>query len=126
MNERDLSLDDPDTLTRGEWAALAAAPPPETRSPVTLSAVAEALSVRPGWQAKGACRDGHTRMFFPGKGASQDEAKAVCAVCPVREPCLEWALATREPYGIWGGVSERGRKRMLAGRRAAVKLAAAS
>jgi WhiB family redox-sensing transcriptional regulator len=51
-------------------------------------------------------------LFFPERGASTKEAKAVCAACTVRETCLEYALAHGEKHGIWGGKSERERRRI--------------
>ena len=64
------------------------------------------------WQFNAACREADTRIFFhpPGeRGAvheARDEAaKVVCARCPVREACLQFALAANEPYGVWGGLT---------------------
>ena len=57
--------------------------------------------------------------FFPEKGGSTRQAKAVCLMCPVREVCLEYALDNEERHGIWGGVSERERRRMVKERGAA-------
>jgi WhiB family redox-sensing transcriptional regulator len=51
-------------------------------------------------------------LFFPERGASTKEAKAVCQGCVVREDCLEYALANGEKFGIWGGLSERERRRI--------------
>lgn len=51
-------------------------------------------------------------LFFPERGASTEEAKAVCAGCAVREQCLEFALTNGEKFGIWGGLSERERRRI--------------
>jgi WhiB family redox-sensing transcriptional regulator len=65
------------------------------------------------------CAQTDPEAFFPDKGESTRPAKKVCAACPVRPPCLDWALATREPHGVWGGLSERERRGLLAGRRAA-------
>ena len=50
--------------------------------------------------------------FFPEKGGSTREAKRVCATCEVREECLEYALANDERFGIWGGMSERERRKL--------------
>ena len=63
------------------------------------------------WQRYGACLDHDPELFFPigdaGQAVSQlDEAKAVCAGCPVRCLCLEWALLAGINYGVWGGMSE--------------------
>ncbi|HLI54065.1 MAG TPA: WhiB family transcriptional regulator [Acidimicrobiales bacterium] len=66
------------------------------------------------WQARAACRGPHTSLFFPpshferkeDKELRESQAKAICATCPVRKPCLEYALRIREPHGIWGGLNE--------------------
>ncbi|WP_328303570.1 WhiB family transcriptional regulator [Streptomyces sp. NBC_00435] len=69
------------------------------------------------WQSLAACRGlGSTRFFHPAgeRGEDRDErdaaAKLVCAGCPVREACLEHALRTREPFGVWGGLTEEERR----------------
>jgi WhiB family redox-sensing transcriptional regulator len=76
------------------------------------------------WQAEGACRGLDTEMFFhpdnergPRRAGREAAAKAVCATCPVMRECAEHALRVREPYGIWGGLSESERDEILAGRR---------
>jgi WhiB family transcriptional regulator, redox-sensing transcriptional regulator len=107
---------DTETLTRGEWLALTAEAPVAAPSPA-LAAVAEALTARPGWQAQANCRDLDTRQFFPGRGDPTEGAKAVCRGCVVREACLEFALAGNEKFGIWGGLSDRERRRVKARRR---------
>jgi len=63
------------------------------------------------WQVDALCAQTDPEMFFPEKGGSTRDAKAVCAVCDVRTRCLEYALANDERYGIWGGLSERQRRR---------------
>ena len=52
------------------------------------------------------------QAFFPEKGGSTREAKRVCATCEVREECLQYALANDERFGIWGGLSERERRKL--------------
>ena len=69
------------------------------------------------WRQKGACRGLDPSIFYPVSEEDAGEAKAVCAECPVREPCLEWALANREQDGVWGGATERERRRMIRQRR---------
>jgi WhiB family redox-sensing transcriptional regulator len=64
------------------------------------------------WQAKANCMGVDPDLFFPDRGGSQKEAKEVCRNCVVREDCLEYALANGEQFGIWGGESERGRRRI--------------
>ena len=56
-------------------------------------------------------------LFFPERGASTKEAKEVCRGCVVREDCLEYALVNRVEHGVWGGASERQRRRILKARR---------
>ena len=76
------------------------------------------LHVEEFWQVKAACRGPHATMFFPPthferkdeKESRERRAKAICAACPVRKPCLEYALRIREPHGIWGGLNELERK----------------
>lgn len=67
------------------------------------------------WQEAAICRQADPELFFPGgtTGAAVAEiqrAKAVCARCPVRRPCLAYALATRQEFGIWGGRDENERR----------------
>ena len=64
------------------------------------------------WRKDAACRDTDPDLFFPERGASTREAKEVCRGCVVRENCLEYALANGEKFGIWGGLSERERRRL--------------
>lgn len=69
------------------------------------------------WQERALCAQTDPESFFPEKGGSTREAKRVCTTCEVRTECLEYALAHDERFGIWGGLSERERRRV---RRAAV------
>jgi WhiB family redox-sensing transcriptional regulator len=69
------------------------------------------------WQSKAACRGLEATIFYPDPEEDGSEAKAVCSVCPVRQPCLEWALSNREKEGVWGGATERERRRILRQRR---------
>ena len=64
------------------------------------------------WQMQANCLGVDPDLFFPERGASTKEAKAVCRGCQVREDCLEYALANGEKFGIWGGLSERERRRI--------------
>lgn len=64
------------------------------------------------WQERALCAQTDPEAFFPEKGGSTREAKAVCAVCEVRDECLEYALQHDERFGIWGGMSERERRRL--------------
>lgn len=67
--------------------------------------------------AKGRCANVSPSTFFPSDGAGVDVARKICADCPVRESCLEHALAHRIDHGVWGGCSERERRRILKRRR---------
>ena len=64
------------------------------------------------WQMLSNCLGVDPDLFFPERGASTKDAKAVCQGCIVREDCLEYALTNREKFGIWGGLSERERRRI--------------
>ena len=74
------------------------------------------------WRDRAVCRDTDPDLFFPvgttGMALSQIEtAKYVCEQCPARDECLEFALANRESEGIWGGATEKERRRILRQRR---------
>ena len=69
------------------------------------------------WMARGNCRDEVPARFFPSDGVGVDQARRICATCPVQEPCLEYALEQRIDHGVWGGASERERRRILKRRR---------
>lgn len=71
---------------------------------------------RPAWQARAACRGLDTDLFFTDRGESTAAAKAVCAGCNVRSECLAYAQAKAERFGIWGGLSERQRRRIRDGK----------
>ncbi|MFW0108330.1 WhiB family transcriptional regulator [Rothia sp. P7181] len=64
------------------------------------------------WQADALCAQTDPEAFFPEKGGSTRDAKRVCNECPVREACLEYAMDNDERFGIWGGLSERERRRL--------------
>jgi WhiB family redox-sensing transcriptional regulator len=64
------------------------------------------------WQERANCLGVDPDLFFPERGASTREAKGVCAGCEVRMECLEYALRNSEKFGIWGGMSERERRRI--------------
>jgi WhiB family redox-sensing transcriptional regulator len=64
------------------------------------------------WQDEANCLGVDPDLFFPERGASTREAKEVCRGCVVRDECLEYALANGEKFGIWGGMSERERRRI--------------
>jgi WhiB family redox-sensing transcriptional regulator len=64
------------------------------------------------WQSDAACSDVDPEIFFPERGGSSKAARAVCSQCQVRGQCLEYALNNKEQFGIWGGTSERERRRL--------------
>jgi WhiB family redox-sensing transcriptional regulator len=63
------------------------------------------------WQERALCAQTDPEAFFPEKGGSTREAKRICSTCEVRSECLEYALEHDERFGIWGGLSERERRR---------------
>ncbi|MFI6294704.1 WhiB family transcriptional regulator [Nonomuraea sp. NPDC050790] len=72
-----------------------------------------------GWSGHAACRDADPELFFPitweGRpGPAADEARRICQACPVRRACLDWALGTGEPDGMWGGTTPAERRRLRA------------
>jgi WhiB family transcriptional regulator, redox-sensing transcriptional regulator len=74
------------------------------------------------WQHRAACKGPQAAVFFPPSQVERKDeremrearAKEICAKCPVRRPCLDYALAIREPHGIWGGLNELERKQLIA------------
>lgn len=71
----------------------------------------------PVWRQKAACRGVDPDIFYPVTDEDAEDAKAICRMCPVQELCLEWALASREKEGVWGGATERERRRIIRRRR---------
>lgn len=65
-----------------------------------------------GWQDRALCAQTDPEAFFPEKGGSTREAKKVCTGCEVRAECLQYALENDERFGIWGGLSERERRKL--------------
>jgi len=73
----------------------------------------EALAVDDlGWQDYASCRGADADLFFPERGASTRKAKGICAECQVQVDCLEFAVTKSEKFGIWGGLSERERRKI--------------
>ncbi len=73
----------------------------------------EALAIdRLSWQDYANCRGADADLFFPERGASTRKAKAICAACQVQAECLEFAITESEKFGIWGGLSERERRKI--------------
>jgi WhiB family redox-sensing transcriptional regulator len=69
-------------------------------------------SAEPEWHERALCAQTDPEAFFPEKGGSTREAKKICTGCEVRSECLSYALAHDERFGIWGGLSERERRRL--------------
>jgi WhiB family transcriptional regulator, redox-sensing transcriptional regulator len=72
-----------------------------------------------GWFARARCRGHRPALFFPSDGAGVEAARKICAACPVRADCLDYALTCQIKHGVWGGASERARRRILRARRTA-------
>jgi len=64
------------------------------------------------WQTDALCAQTDPEAFFPEKGGSTRDAKRICTSCDVRSKCLEYALQNDERFGIWGGLSERERRKL--------------
>lgn len=67
----------------------------------------------PAWMADGLCAQTDPELFFPEKGGATKAAKNVCVGCPVKTECLQYALDNAERFGVWGGLSERERRKLL-------------
>jgi len=72
----------------------------------------EATDDEQEWQERALCAQTDPEAFFPEKGGSTREAKRICLGCEVRSECLEYALEHDERFGIWGGLSERERRKL--------------
>ena len=80
-----------------------------------------AQRVEDEWQLRAACRGPHSEVFYPPsnlerrdeKAAREERAKEICRTCPVKQPCLEYALRIRENHGIWGGLNEAERRNLV-------------
>ena len=99
------------TLVAHPLAGAITAEPPSRPHATTVSVADDS------WRLGGLCAETDPEAFFPEKGGSTREAKRVCAGCPVRLQCLEYALNNDERFGIWGGLSERERRRLRLQRR---------
>ena len=62
------------------------------------------------WRELAACRSTDLGVFFPERGESAGPARQVCSACPVRQPCLDYAITNRITHGVWGGLTERERR----------------
>jgi len=91
------------------------------RTPAVPAMTNSAPDDTPAWQFRAACRGEDSALFFaPGyferkeeKDRREARARAICARCPVRVDCLEYALRIREPPGVWGGLNEQQRRALL-------------
>ena len=106
-DDLDLDPDVDDDLDDGAGAAADAAD-----VGVLLLLAARSRDLDPLWKDRALCAETDPEAFFPEKGGSTREAKRVCTVCEVRAECLEFALSNDERFGIWGGLSERERRRL--------------
>ena len=89
-------------------------------APEPVSALPVVEMTEEGWRLDALCAETDPEAFFPEKGGSTREAKRVCTGCAVRAECLEFALTNDERFGIWGGLSERERRRLRLQRRDAI------
>lgn len=109
------------------WAAMGSTPQAQVDETPTggtkrahLTLVTDGFGLEPAateeqWQERALCAQTDPEAFFPEKGGSTREAKKICQGCEVRAECLEYALAHDERFGIWGGLSERERRRLKRG-----------
>ena len=73
------------------------------------------------WRSSAQCRRENAAVFFPPtypemkpeKDAREDQARALCRACPVQQACLDYSLSVQEPHGIWGGLNEMERRRLI-------------
>ena len=79
---------------------------------IHLTAVGDEDGGLLAWQEQALCAQTDPEAFFPEKGGSTREAKRICVGCDVKGECLEYALGQDERFGIWGGLSERERRRL--------------
>lgn len=81
--------------------------------PGVRKSIAEGVDDNPlGWQADSLCAQTDPEAFFPEKGGSTRDAKRICTSCEVKAQCLDYALQNDERFGIWGGLSERERRKL--------------
>ena len=83
----------------------------------------QTMHTQPDWYRDALCAQVDPDLWFPHKGSNTVPAKLICQTCPVVEECLAYALANSERYGIWGGYSERERRRLARGQRFAPAIA---
>ena len=88
-----------------------------SREEVTVEEAPEQAPEEYAWMFHARCRGINPAEFFPSDGTGVETAQRVCAACPVTSECLEYALLNRIEHGVWGGASERERRRILRRRR---------
>jgi len=98
--------------SRGGFASAGPAHSKEASMDSDRLVVMDLLGNAPEWQERALCSQTDPEAFFPEKGGSTREAKRICSRCEVRGECLEYALGHDERFGIWGGLSERERRRL--------------
>ncbi|WP_300011469.1 WhiB family transcriptional regulator [Pseudonocardia sp.] len=99
-----------DTLNMGLGIAGTEFPVDRIAGPFTV--IDGGAGEEPEWQERALCAQTDPEAFFPEKGGSTREAKRICSGCEVRAECLDYALAHDERFGIWGGLSERERRKL--------------
>lgn len=77
----------------------------------TLVAQVDVLDL--SWQDSGSCATKNPEMFYPEAGTRADDALAICNTCPARLPCLLWALAVGDNFGVWGGLTVNQRRKLM-------------
>lgn len=77
-----------------------------------MTTIVDLLGVRDEWQDRAVCAQTDPEAYFPEKGQSTRSAKATCKVCEVQPQCLDYAMTRNEPFGVWGGLSERERRKL--------------
>ena len=88
-----------------------------TKAVIRVLPTLSTLQTSDGWRSRARCRGVDPVIFHPVNEDDADEAKAICALCPVQEACLEYAIAAREKDGVWGGLTARERRRVIRRRR---------
>jgi WhiB family redox-sensing transcriptional regulator len=83
----------------------------DDRADTLLQILAAPVNEERPWMVFGACRESDPDLFFSGAREEEALALAICASCPVRLECLDYALEARERFGIWGGMTEKQRRR---------------
>jgi WhiB family redox-sensing transcriptional regulator len=78
------------------------------------------------WRDDAACRGADLELFFPISDEAAGPAKSICASCPVRDDCLEWALSSRQEDGVFGGMTPSERRRLRRRRRTAARITASA